>query len=939
MKDLKNPLYILLISLVTSDGLTVTMKKPLISAVRGADVTIPCDISDFTLGRIITVTWSKSEGGHKSEVYSFIPGRAVAFRDGARMEEGNIQRGNAALHIPQAQFSDDGEYTCTVIVTPESREGRSILQVSAVPSAVLTPGDAVTVELGSEKVVLCEVTNFYPKDVTIHWVRHEKDSRCVALERGTCIGDAVSNPDGTFNVTSHLTLYPTLQDTGFKYSCLVKHRSLHQELMTNFTLTVTDILMEKYLTTPKTNMANKNPPKRTTGTNKDKNINKTPSAPKMQAGKGSPSPNKSDDSATQGDFDDTQMETLAIKVSKILMPMFDSKFNQLQTSINSVLTQITTLTQKIGELENRVVDCETSTSDIRSILTRQQTTIDYLKDKVDDLENRSRRSNLRFVGIPESIKGEDLITLLTKDLPKALDLSFPQNPPLIERAHRLGDQIPDDKRRPRPAIAKFLYYTAKEAILKAYRQRRSLIIRDFRVLIFQDFSPTVTARRKLFTPICSQLVEKNIRFQLLFPAKLKETHWKQGEERKENSGTVVGALVGTLLATVLLFTGLLYHEAVKKDPPVLSEITGSDLLTDMTRTTLTFYVQNFKPNDLEISVRLRRRGEEMKTIHTWRSRAPAPSARAMRDEDAGGSSVNIDVERQSLLNGAVSQTQGPLHLDMAAVLAPSRPGLLRFIRWQRLSTYSCQCSAHITPSYAEDNGAELSVHVFHPALTEAACISRTLRVTGVAPTLLKIVRPAYVTHEEQTTLTCPIMGFKPRTLQVTWLKVDQGGRETEIVTWNSIDEKNTRRNHEITEHELEDKSYCNLSALMMRPCVQKDDGVTYICRAYHPATEKRAEQAMVMNVTAVPVLDAIKQTEETVHVGGTMKLSCKIHSFYPATIEATWHTDDGRILPSVTTDILPDQSGLFHATSSMSYTPALKDRRRTFRCEVKHQSS
>ncbi|XP_073515137.1 uncharacterized protein [Phyllobates terribilis] len=649
MKGPVYPLYILLTALVTTDGLKVTMKKPLISVARGADVTIPCEISDFTLGRIITVTWSRSQNGNKSEVYSFIPGRAQAFREGSRMEESAIQRGDATLHIPRAQFSDDGEYTCTVIVTPESREGRSTLLVSAAPSAVLTPGDAVNVELGNEKVVSCEVANFYPKDVTIRWVRHEKDSTCVALERGTCTGDTVNNPDGTFNVTSHLTLYPTLQDHGYKYSCLVKHRSLHQELMENFTLTVT--------------------------------------------------------------------------------------------------------------------------------------------------------------------------------------------------------------------------------------------------------------------------------------------------EREDHSGTVVGVLVGTLLATVLLLIGLLYHEVVKKDPPVLSEITGSDLLIDMTRTTLTFYVQNFKPNDLEICVRLRRRGEEMKTIHCWRSRAQVSSARAMRDEDAEGSSVNTDVEQQSLMNGAVSHTEGPLHLEMEAVISSTRPGVLRFIDWRRLYTYSCQCSLHITPSYSEDNGAELSVHVSHPALAEVALIRRTLRVTGVAPTLLKIVRPAHVTHEEQTTLTCPIMGFKPRTLQVTWLKKDQGGRETEIVTWKSTEEKNTSRIHEITEQELEDKSYSNLSALMMRPSIQEDDGVTYICRAYHPATEKRAEQAMVMEVTAAPVLDAIKQTEETVHVGGTMKLSCKVHSFYPASIEATWHTDDGRSMPSVTSDVLPDQSGLFHATSSMSYSPALKDRGRTFRCEVKHQSA
>ncbi|KAM4018400.1 uncharacterized protein ACNLHF_007760 isoform 1-T1 [Anomaloglossus baeobatrachus] len=650
MKGRINPLYILLISLVTTDGLKVAMKEPLISVLRGANVTIPCEISEFTPGKTITVSWSKSQNGINSDVYSFIPGRPQAFRQGCEMgEESAIQKGNAALHIPRAQFSDDGQYTCTVIVTPESSDGRSILQVSAAPSAVLTTGDTVSVELENEKVVSCEVSNFYPKNITIQWVRHDRDSKCVVLERETCTGDSVVNTDGTFSVTSHLTLYPALQDSGYRYSCLVKHRSLHQDLMKNFTLTVT--------------------------------------------------------------------------------------------------------------------------------------------------------------------------------------------------------------------------------------------------------------------------------------------------EKEDNSGTIVGALVATILTMLLLLAGVLYYEAIKKDPPTISEIVGSEQLIDMTRTTLTFTVQNFKPNDLEICVCLTRRGEEAKRIHTWRSRAQTPPVRVMRDQDAGGASVNIDIEQQSLMNGAANHTQGPLHLEMTPVMTPNRSGLLRFIHWQRLCTFSCLCSVHITPSYSEDNGAELSVHVSHPALAEATSMTRTLRVTGVAPTLLKIVRPAHVAHEEQTMLTCPILGFKPRTLQVTWLKKDHSGREMELVTWNSTDGRSTNQIHDITEQEHEDKSYNILSALMIRPTIREDDGVSYVCKAYHPATEKWAEETVVLEVTAAPVLDPIKQIEEKIRVGDPMKLSCKIHSFYPASLQVTWYRDADQVLPHVVTDALPDLSGLYHVTSFMTYTPTPKDRGKTFRCEVKHGRS
>lgn len=61
----------------------------------------------------------------------------------------------------------------------------------------------------------------------------------------------------------------------------------------------------------------------------------------------------------------------------------------------------------------------------------------------------------------------------------------------------------------------------KERFLKAYRRIQTLQIKDHQVLIFQDFSSAVATKRKAFTLLCHLLYDRNIRFQLLYPAKLK----------------------------------------------------------------------------------------------------------------------------------------------------------------------------------------------------------------------------------------------------------------------------------------------------------------------------------------------------------------------------------------------------------------------------------
>lgn len=59
----------------------------------------------------------------------------------------------------------------------------------------------------------------------------------------------------------------------------------------------------------------------------------------------------------------------------------------------------------------------------------------YLMDKVEDLENRSRSANLRFVRAPESAEGRDMLRFMARLIPQLLVQDNFPTPSAIERAH------------------------------------------------------------------------------------------------------------------------------------------------------------------------------------------------------------------------------------------------------------------------------------------------------------------------------------------------------------------------------------------------------------------------------------------------------------------------------------------------------------------------
>lgn len=69
-----------------------------------------------------------------------------------------------------------------------------------------------------------------------------------------------------------------------------------------------------------------------------------------------------------------------------------------------------------------------------TVNTEKAKQVALLTNKLDDLENHSRRSNLRIVNMPEKVEGNDNVGILEKWLPEVLGPATFPSPPPIERA-------------------------------------------------------------------------------------------------------------------------------------------------------------------------------------------------------------------------------------------------------------------------------------------------------------------------------------------------------------------------------------------------------------------------------------------------------------------------------------------------------------------------
>ena len=207
----------------------------------------------------------------------------------------------------------------------------------------------------------------------------------------------------------------------------------------------------------------------------------------------------------------TDVAALVKEITESLRSSVDS-LGQEVSSFDGRLTQVETLA---GENFEKIAEME----DIIKTLQQQ---CSKLQDKVDDLENRARRSNLRIINLPEGCeKGQDPAKFVSELLMEVTGTAVFTNPPEIERAHRVlrKSEDSDNTEKPRAFLVKFLRFQEKEKLLR-WARNNAITYRESELRVYPDMSAELAKRRASFNGIKSSLYKKGVKFNLRHPARL-----------------------------------------------------------------------------------------------------------------------------------------------------------------------------------------------------------------------------------------------------------------------------------------------------------------------------------------------------------------------------------------------------------------------------------
>ncbi|KAL1267313.1 hypothetical protein QQF64_032676 [Cirrhinus molitorella] len=184
-----------------------------------------------------TVEWKLQQHGRRTDLFSYSSRTGKTEGNGVALKA--IAAGNVSYKLRSTSTHSEGTYICSVMVPPLNGSHDIPLRISEQPHVSINVGSTLSMKLGEVQMLKCDAERYYPLDVDIKWYRETPDGsptpplkvRHSSHER---------HRDGTHSVSAFFYLKPSMEESGYKYTCSVSHKSLLSPIYKSFTLRVTD---------------------------------------------------------------------------------------------------------------------------------------------------------------------------------------------------------------------------------------------------------------------------------------------------------------------------------------------------------------------------------------------------------------------------------------------------------------------------------------------------------------------------------------------------------------------------------------------------------------------------------------------------------------------------------------------------------------------------
>ncbi|XP_010157650.1 PREDICTED: tapasin-related protein, partial [Eurypyga helias] len=190
-------------------------------------VTLDCHIALAPGSSLSSLEWRRQHQGSGHSLFRYQVGSTVpAAQPKVHVDVAKLLRsGDASLNLQGVSVGDEGSYICLVSTLLHQTQHIIHLHVAepprvrVVPSVVSLEGDATT-------TLTCNIAGYYPLDVSVSWtLKTLKDHTEIALTNPSFSSHRQSQ-DGTYSITSYLSISSDTARAPATYSCHVSHVAL-----------------------------------------------------------------------------------------------------------------------------------------------------------------------------------------------------------------------------------------------------------------------------------------------------------------------------------------------------------------------------------------------------------------------------------------------------------------------------------------------------------------------------------------------------------------------------------------------------------------------------------------------------------------------------------------------------------------------------------------
>ncbi|KAL1266063.1 hypothetical protein QQF64_004090 [Cirrhinus molitorella] len=175
------------------------------------------------------------------------------------------------------------------------------------------------------------------------------------------------------------------------------------------------------------------------------------------------------------------------EMSDSILQGVNARFDAFELTFQKLVTSQAELQARVA---NQELACNDFEARIRELETRYSELLKQngqLRTKVLDLEARSRRHNIKIVGIQEGEEEGKPTEFVSRLIPQLLGEEYFPHPVKVDRAHRSLQPKPAVGEKPRTILARIHHFQEKELILRRGRMQ-PLEYKGKRVLIFPDYT-------------------------------------------------------------------------------------------------------------------------------------------------------------------------------------------------------------------------------------------------------------------------------------------------------------------------------------------------------------------------------------------------------------------------------------------------------------------